>query len=206
MSTTKVQGDMIDVDGATVAVVAAGDKFNFLDISDSLVKEDTVQGILDLAGGGFTLDTEQATTSGTSFTFNNGSIIPAGTTMIIIMFEGVSLTGTANMDVTIGDADGLETASYINTSFSTENVTHAMASSTAEFNIDMKGASDTMTGTMVLCLKDSTNFTWISSHSIKNGTVSVATGAGQKSLSAELTQVAISGGTFDAGSINVMFQ
>jgi hypothetical protein len=52
MSTTKVQGDMIDVDAATVAVVAAGDKFNFLDITDSLVKEDTVQGILDLAAGG----------------------------------------------------------------------------------------------------------------------------------------------------------
>jgi hypothetical protein len=52
MSTTKVQGDMIDVDAATVAVVAAGDKFNFLDITDSLVKEDTIQGIVDLAGGG----------------------------------------------------------------------------------------------------------------------------------------------------------
>ena len=50
--TTKVQGDMYDIDGATVATVAAGDKINFLDITDSLVKEDTVQGILDLAGGG----------------------------------------------------------------------------------------------------------------------------------------------------------
>ena len=48
--TTKVQGDMYDIDGATVATVAAADKINFFDVTDSLVKEDTVQGILDLAG------------------------------------------------------------------------------------------------------------------------------------------------------------
>jgi hypothetical protein len=55
MSTTKVQSDMVDIDGATTSTIVAGDKINFLDITDSLVKEDTVQGILDLGGGAWNI-------------------------------------------------------------------------------------------------------------------------------------------------------
>jgi len=68
--TTKVQGDMYDIDGATVATVAAADKINFFDVTDSLVKEDTVQGILDLAGGGAwnLIGTQVGDNSGTTLT------------------------------------------------------------------------------------------------------------------------------------------
>jgi len=61
---------MVDIDGATTATIVAGDKINFLDITDSLVKEDTVQGILDLvpAGGGWGLVESVNITSGTNIT------------------------------------------------------------------------------------------------------------------------------------------
>lgn len=77
MSTTKVQGDMIDVDAATVAVVAVGDKFNFLDITDSLVKEDTVQGIVDLVSAGAWAFIESATAS-TSSTITFSHTVASG--------------------------------------------------------------------------------------------------------------------------------
>jgi hypothetical protein len=66
--TTKVQADMYDLDGATGATVAAADKINFLDVTDSLVKEDTVQGILDLGGGAWNLIGTQAASTSASLT------------------------------------------------------------------------------------------------------------------------------------------
>jgi len=206
MSTTKVQSDMVDIDGATTATIVAGDKINFLDITDSLVKEDTVQGILDLVSGGFTQATEQATTSGTSFTFGS---IPAGTTMIIISFEGVSLTSAVDIDVTIGDSGGLETSGYISRSADAAPAPGGAITSTAEFILWQNGTNVAVTGHMILTLKDADTFNWISSHVTadeQSGGGEFAHGAGSKSLSAELTQLKISGGTFDLGSVNIMYQ
>jgi len=154
------------------------------------------------ASSGFTLGTEQATTSGTSITFSS---IPSGTKMIVIMFEGVSFTAQTNMDVTIGDSGGLETAGYLSIC---GNYVGSDAS-TAEFVMkNDSGALDAVSGNMILVLKDSSNFTWTSSHGVRYGHVDAfeSSGGGHKSLSAELTQLAISGGTFDAGSINIMYQ
>ena len=193
---------MVDIDGATTATIATGDKVNFLDITDSLVKEDTVQGILDLAGGGFTLATEQATTSGTSVTFGS---IPAGTTMIVIMFESVSFSGESNLDVTIGDAGGLETSGYISVGGEID-AGPLFVNSTTEFIIDVSGSDSDLQGQMTLMLKDSSNFTWVASHNCRADDSVTQIGAGSKSLTAELTQVSISGDTFNAGSINIMYQ
>lgn len=154
------------------------------------------------------LDTEQATTSGTSVTFNNGSIIPAGTKRVTVMFEAVSLTTNTPFDVTIGDAGGLETSGYVSTTISGEipggTINNGIAS-TAEFAI-IHNSGDTFSGTMVLTLKDAANNTWIATVLGKSSTTHVVMGGGQKSLSAELTQLQISGGTFDGGSINVMYE
>jgi hypothetical protein len=87
MSTTKVQSDMVDIDGATTATIVAGDKINFLDITDSLVKEDTVQGILDLAGGGnqVLVSTVVASDDATI----NILFTPGDADLFIVEFEGV---------------------------------------------------------------------------------------------------------------------
>jgi len=203
MSTTKVQGDMIDVDGATVAVVAAGDKFNFLDITDSLVKEDTVQGILDL-GGGFTLGTEQATTSGTSYTFGS---IPAGTTQIVIMLEAVSFTAGVELILTLGDAGGLETTGYVGKHSLNGSTNSDLTTSSFQFDTN-QNAADQLEGTIWLSLKDAANFTWICTGIMmtREGSSNLAITTGSKSLSAELTQVSLSGGTGDVGSVNIMYQ
>jgi hypothetical protein len=155
------------------------------------------------AGGGITLATEQASTSGTAITFGS---IPAGTKRITIMFEGVSLSGTDELLVQIGDAGGIEATGYISGS----NVGGASAvASTSGFVIRTNTAADLHHGAAELYLKDSTNFTWSSTHMLyRSGSLAMAFGSGSKSLSAELTQVSITRSgtnTFDAGSINIQY-
>ena len=155
------------------------------------------------AGGGTTLATEQASTSGTAITFGS---IPAGTKRITIMFEGVSLSGTDEMLVQIGDAGGIETTGYVSGS---DIGSAGAVASTSGFVIRTNTAADLHHGTVELYLKDSTNFTWSSTHMLyRSGTLAMAFGAGSKSLSAELTQVSITRSgtnTFDAGSINIQY-
>jgi hypothetical protein len=217
--------------GLTDTTITAADAIIFSDATDSgKLKEDTVQGILDLAlpyvapstsgnlltsngsawtsaapaAGGFTLGTEQASTSGTSITFGG---IPSGVRIIVIMFQGVSFSGAANVLVTIGDSGGLETSGYISTGIETDNNNGtAGVNSTSAFVIRNNDAGNIMSGTMTLTNINSTSHSWISSHTAKQSTTKGLHGGGEKSLTAELTQVSISGGTFDAGSINIMYQ
>ena len=217
--------------GLTDTTITASDAIIFSDATDSgKLKEDTVQGILDLAlpyvapstsgnvltsngsawtsaapaAGGFTLGAEQASTSGTSITFGS---IPSGVRIIVIMFQGVSFSGAANVLVTIGDSGGLETSGYISTGIETDNNNGtAGVNSTSAFVIRNNDAGNIMSGTMTLTNINSTSHSWISSHTAKQSTTKGLHGGGEKSLTAELTQVSISGGTFDAGSINIMYQ
>ena len=147
--------------------------------------------------GGFTLGTDTATTSGTSVTFGS---IPSGTKLIIIMFEGFSMDSSA-LDITIGDSGGLETSGYVSTG---EDNDSAAVTSTSEFIMEPEAAG-IQSGHVFLTLKDASNFTWVMSGVMKQSTSLMHFSAGDKSLSAELTQVSISGGTFDAGSVNVTY-
>jgi len=192
-------------DGNIISYDASGDPVAIATGTDGQVLTSTGAGsppAFEAAGGGFTLATEQATTSGTAVTFGS---IPTGTKQIVIMFEGVSFDSTNRMDVTIGDSGGLETTGYISTSGESDDPITNIEASTAEFVVRTASTGNTRAGTMTLSLKDSANFTWISTHTMKQSVNKVIHGGGEKSLSAELTQVSISGGTFDSGSINIMY-
>lgn len=71
IGSSEVKSEMIS--GQTEVAITASDIILLSDADDSgNLKRDTVQGILDLvSAGGFTLGTEQATTSGTSVTFSS---------------------------------------------------------------------------------------------------------------------------------------
>jgi hypothetical protein len=156
------------------------------------------------SAGGFTLGTEQSATSGTSITFGS---IPSGTKMIIIMFESISMTDTSNYLITIGDSAGLETSAYGSGAMQIDVTDASTAASTAGFTM-MGDASNATSGLFIMTLKDSANNTWAAGHSVGYDLLGRAgAGGGVKSLSAELTQLQISGGTFDgAGSFNIMYQ
>ena len=160
------------------------------------------------AAAGFTLGTEQATTSGTGVTFGS---IPSGTKMIIAMFEEISFTTQTYIAVQIGDAGGIETGGYIGyygLMRDGNNYPNVGGVFTA-FGLLLNYTGGTCTGQLRLTLKDAANFTWVGQAQGTMGSPSsVQLGGGVKSLSAELTQIKVMPGygNFDAGSVNIMYQ
>jgi hypothetical protein len=150
--------------------------------------------------------TAVASTSGASIDFTG---IPSWVKRITIMFAGVSTSGTSTPLVQLGDSGGIETTGYVSTSASMANAgATAASSSTAGYIIRSTQAANVISGQMVITLIGSN--LWVSSHAFKQDTTTVMTGAGDKTLSDTLTQVRITttGGTdtFDAGSINILYE
>ena len=154
---------------------------------------------------GFTQGTEQATTSGTSFTFGS---IPAGVDMIVMNFNDVSISGTDYLSIELGDSGGIETSGYEGTRAGLNNTSHAHNNQTDAFPIQVGGAAEEFSGPTFLTLQDATNHTWCWTHLVRKGDYNIAFGAGRKELTGELTQVhlKLSGSnTFDAGAVNIMY-
>jgi hypothetical protein len=150
---------------------------------------------------GLTQSAVQATTSGTSVTFGS---IPAGVKMIIVTFTTVSFSGSANIKVQIGDSGGIETSGYISSAMHISTDVHV----TDSFLMYSQGqGANAASGSMICTLQDADNFTWVESVSggSDSGSHGSTSGGGTKSLSAELTQVKVSGGTFDLGKISIVY-
>ena len=154
---------------------------------------------------GPTLMATQVTTSGTAFDFTG---IPAGVRRITIIFNEISLSGTDNLLVQLGDAGGPETSAYVSISGTLNNAAaSAVASNTTGFIVRAADATAAVSGTMVIELISTT--VWVSSHSVKSLTTATAGGGGSKTLSAELTQVRLTRDgtdTFDNGSVTVSYE
>ncbi len=149
------------------------------------------------------LSTKTATTSGTTVSYTS---LPSGIKRITIMFAGVSLSGTDNILVRIGDAGGLESSGYLSSS-SDDNGT--VVASTSGFIITDGGAANVVSGVLTLELYDAATFAWVAHGTFKLASGTMAYAAGDKALSAELTQLQIllSGSdTFDAGAVNISYQ
>ena len=199
----------LDLPGAANITTAAGDVAEFFATGANTVqcvnytKADGTAVVV--AASGFTLATEQATTSGTGVTFGS---IPTGTKIIIVSFIGVSTDSGANLYVKLGDAGGLESSGYLSTASRLEtSVAISTNNATAAFCINNSATGHTIHGSMTLTLEDSSGFTWASTHSTFLLTTMSSSGGGTKSLSAELTQVQVlpASGNFDAGAVNIAY-
>lgn len=148
-----------------------------------------------------TLGTVQATTSGTSFDFTG---IPAGVNRITVTFDQVSLSGTDNILVQIGDSGGVESTGYTSDSGNPGG----NGNSTSGFVARMANAALLASGLMVL--QRITGNVWLETHVIEYGNaVQSSYGAGRKSLSAELDRVSITRSgtnTFDNGQVNIFYE
>ena len=165
------------------------------------------QAIAALETGGPTLGTPVASTAGTSIDFTS---IPSGTKRITINFAGVSLSGTAQPLIQIGDSGGVETSGYLGAS--TSLAAAAVSQSyTAGFGIFAAAATNIFHGTLTLTLLDSSANTWCAAGVFSTSNVAATyTSAGSKSLSATLDRVRITSSngtdTFDAGYINITYE
>ena len=111
------------------------------------------------------------------------------------------------MGVKLGDAGGIESGGYTEASLRihADDLTQGLTGNN-NFGINTNDAPDIFHGHMILTLEDAANFTWCESHVGFGATDKSMIGGGSKSLSAELTQVQVLGGTYDAGAVNIMYQ
>jgi hypothetical protein len=153
--------------------------------------------------------TVQNTTSGTNVDFTG---IPSWAKRITLMLSGVSTSGTNNWLIQIGTSSGVESSGYLGVG-AYLGATPSGTNYTTGFGLFITGATHVMHGTIVLTLLSATANTWTCSGSL--GGTGAAAGyiystAGAKSLTGTLDRVRLTtvGGTdtFDAGSVNIMYE
>lgn len=156
--------------------------------------------------GVLTAATAQTTTSGTSKDFTS---IPSWVKRITVMFNGVSLSGTASLLVQIGNSTPTTTGYTSNTTYNTGSAV-GILTSTAGFVIQAGLASYITYGTLML-----TNISgniWIANGVLGNSTTVAFTidSSGIVTLSSALDMVRITStngtDTFDAGSVNILYE
>jgi hypothetical protein len=148
--------------------------------------------------------TAVASTSGTSIDFTG---IPAGVRRITVMFSGVSLSSTGLLAIQIGDAGGIETTGYVGCGWlASSSYVH---NSTSFVLIGSTNAVINYSGIITLSLVSGN--TWVESGTLGgNASNYMAASGGTKTLSDTLTTVRVTSttgtDTFDAGSINILYE
>ena len=152
-----------------------------------------------------TASTAQASTSGTSIDFTS---IPSWVKRVTVMFNGVSTNGSSNYLVQIG-AGSVTTTGYLSAYFQASG-TNAVANSTVGFQIyNGSGATNVVHGHVVITQVSGVN--WTASGTLgESDTTRMQFLAGSIALGSTLDRVRITtvGGTdtFDAGSINILYE
>jgi hypothetical protein len=148
--------------------------------------------------------TAQNSTSGTSLTFSG---IPTGVKRITMMFTGVSTSGTSNKIFQLGSGSAT-TSGYLGTGSFISGSTAGASSYTTGFGINSGGASDNIYGSIIFT--NLTGNTWTAQGVFaSSGTITWFV-AGSIALSGTLDRViatTVNGtDTFDAGSVNVLYE
>lgn len=152
---------------------------------------------------GIQSDTAKASTSGTSIDFTS---IPNWVKRITVMFNGVSTNGTSNILIQLGDSGGIENTGYA----SNADQAGTGVNSTAGFITTRSIGSTSVNQGLATIGLISTNTWTISGVLARSDSASGSFFAGSKTLSDTLTQVRITTvngtDTFDAGTINILFE
>tara|TARA_B100001250_G_scaffold382566_1_gene375819 strand:+ start:757 stop:1296 length:540 start_codon:yes stop_codon:yes gene_type:complete len=154
----------------------------------------------------WTIGAEVATTSGNSVAVEN---IPTGVKNVVFFLQDVSTTGSNELALQLSTGGTFATSGYKACSW---NGANADARSTGLMLTYGVASGETRDGAIRLSLADATNNTWVSGGILNEGTTSslMNGSSGTISLSGALDAIRIIniGGseTFDAGTINVMFQ
>jgi len=149
-----------------------------------------------------TLGTAQATTSGTAITFTG---IPAGTKRITIMYSGISTNGTSPIQVQIGSGS-IDTSGYNGTYWFSGG---GGGTFTTGFGIKSSAATDTFYGHTVLTHMGSNLWAASGVVGILATGITGTTGATRQLAGAldRLRLTTVNGtDTFDAGSVNIMYE
>ena len=155
--------------------------------------------------GAFVAGTAVASTSGTSIDFTS---IPSWVKRVTVMYDGVSTNGTGEPLIQLGTSGGIQTTGYVG-SYGFFGASQSAATSSTGFILFLDGAASyTYSGSAVFTLLNSNVWTMTSVTGTNIAYVGVC--AGSKSLGATLDRVRITTNTgtdtFDAGSINILYE
>ena len=156
-------------------------------------------------GGAVTSGTAVASTSGTSIDFTS---IPSWVKRVTVMCSGISKSSTANFLFQLGDSGGVETSGYTSGTFAAASGAIIYVSPTNGFQtLGDAAGSVLMYGSIIFT--NITSNTWVASGLLFGNSFNVQI-AGEKTLSATLDRVRITTttgtDTFDAGSINILYE
>ena len=212
MSQVAISGNASGTGTLTIAAPNTNSNYTLTlpQATTTLVGTDATQTLTNktIQGGAITSGTAVASTSGTSIDF---TALPSWVKRITVMFSGVSLSGTAGLVVQIGSG------SVTTSGYTSGGVTAiASGSSSGGYSVttgwqlnDASTAASLYNGSIFL-VNISSN-TWMESGTIANtvGTRAAISG-GNVSIGGTIDRVRIttSNGTdtFDAGSINIMYE
>jgi hypothetical protein len=128
------------------------------------------------------------------------------------MFSGVSTNGSSNLQVQIG-AGSVTTSGYTSTCAyigGTATTTTGNASTAGFLVVMANGASNSNGGTVILTTLGNNIWTYMSNITYGNASTFLMCGAGNISLGGTLDRVRITTAngtdTFDAGSINILYE
>ena len=158
--------------------------------------------------GAFVAGTAVASTSGTSIDFTS---IPSWVKRITVMFQGVSTNGTSVVQFQLGTSSGVVTTGYLGTGM---NASAGVASSnyTSGFGTAASGQPSSgilLHGQIIISNINANN--WVSSGMFgRSDGGGIFFSSGSIGLSATLDRVRITTvngtDTFDAGSINILYE
>jgi hypothetical protein len=151
--------------------------------------------------------TAQASTSGTAITFSS---IPAWVERITVMFNGVSTSGTSNIQIQVGSGS-VTTTGYASSASLIGATSVLSTSATSGFLVTANESAAYLKSGAVTILNLTGNI-WVSSGTLgltaAGGTF--PSGGNSPSLAGALDRVVITTvngtDTFDAGSINIMYE
>ena len=190
------------VAGTTVLTLPATSGNVVVDSATQTLTNKTIE------GGTITSGTAVASTSGTSIDFTS---IPSWVKRITVMFDGVSTNGSSNLLVQLGTLSGIESSGYISYSNQTGNsVSSAGVTSTAGLIISLTNNANIIYGNMTITKLTGNQYTEGVNMGLNAGANFALQGGGSKTLSGVLDRIRITSGngtdTFDAGSINILYE
>jgi hypothetical protein len=148
------------------------------------------------------LQTAVASTSGTSIDFTG---IPANVKRVSVLYSGVSVSGTSNLQIQLGTSGGIVTSGYA----SGIGYRTGEAASTAGFMVaGPSGAASLWSG--VVTINSFGSDIWTSGGTMSRDDGWASLSGGYKDLGGTLTQIRITtingSDTFDAGSVNISWE
>jgi hypothetical protein len=157
---------------------------------------------------GIQSDTAKASTSGTSIDFTG---IPNWVKRITLMFNGVSISGTSTILIQLGDSGGVETTGYVGQIIYVNSGAAGSVAFSSGIQLYGTGSNAAILNSGAIVFTNLSGNIW----TFQGGVASEATSAnnfvaGRKTLSDTLTTVRITTingtDTFDAGSINILYE